>query len=287
LRSTLIGPSLAWGEAPAKLFEGFTWGFLTSAQGAPVLWLAGAGMLLGLLTRRNFPLVVLLWVGLLFLAANLAALNLPGGGLINNVSVEISLFLPLSAAAGYFLAWVLSAWGSRMPKSLAWLPRLTLLVAAMAAVLLGFRYLLPVLNPVTVLYRSADRQALQWMQTNLPSGAKVQINPFNWGYNVYAGADGGYWIGPLAGKATNPPPVLYGLDTSPGTSLMATSELNKQVLDLASKPDELHSLLLSEGIEYVYLGARGGGLSPGVILQNQYFELLYAGNLTYVFQVSP
>ena len=108
LLSTLIGPSLAWGAAPAKLFEGFTWGFLTSAQGMPVLWLAGAGLLLGLLTRRNFPLVLLIWAGLLFGLANLSALKLPGGGLVNNTSVEISLFMPLAAAAGYLVAWALS-----------------------------------------------------------------------------------------------------------------------------------------------------------------------------------
>lgn len=287
LLSTLIGPSLAWGEAPAKLLEGFTWGFLTSAQGVAVLGLAGAGLLLGLLTRRNFPLVLLTWVGLLFLLANLSALKLPGGGLVNTVSVEISLFLPLAAAAGYLVAWGLSTAGRLLPHNLRWLPRLALLLGALGVVWLGFRDLLPVLNPVTVLYRTADRQAMQWMRDNLPQGAKVQINPFSWGYRVYAGADGGYWIGPLAGRATNPPPVLYGLDTGPQSEILAISDGNQQVLDLAGQPDELYNLLSDQGIDYVYLGARGGGLSPTALLQNQHFSLLYAGNLTYVFKVSP
>ena len=271
LLSTLIGPSLAWGAAPAKLLEGFTWGFLTSAQGEAVLWLAGAGLLLGLL----------------FLLANLSALKLPGGGLVNTVSVEISLFLPLAAAAGYLVAWGLSTSGRLLPHNLRWLPRLALLLGALAAVWLGFRDLLPVLNPVTALYRSADRQAMEWMRENLPEDARVQINPFSWGYSVYAGADGGYWIGPLAGRATNPPPVLYGLDTSEGTALMETSQANQQVLDLAGQPDELYNLLSDQGIDYVYLGARGGGLSPTALLQNQHFKLLYAGNLTYVFEINP
>ncbi len=285
LLSTLIGPSLAWGEAPAKLMEGFTWGFLTSAQGEAVLWLAGAGVLLGLLTQRNFPLVLAIWTGLLFLLANLSALNLPGGGLVNTVSVEISLFLPLAAAAGYLLAWALSTMGRLLPSNLRWLPRLALLLGSLGVIWLGFRDLLPVLNPVTVLYRTADRQAMEWMRDNLPEGAKVQINPFSWGYNLYAGADGGYWIGPLAGRATNPPPVLYGLDTGPQSDILAISEANKQVLNLADQPDELYSLLSSQGTDYVYLGARGGGLSPTALLQNQHFKLLYVGNLTYVFEV--
>jgi len=286
LLSTLIGPSLAWGNAPAKLFEGFNWGFLTSAQGMPVLWLAGAGLLLGLLTRRDFPLVLVLWAALLFLLANLSALGLPGGGMVNNTSVEITLFMPLAAAAGYFPAWALSAWGRRMPKHLSWLPRLTLLTGALVVVWLGFRYLLPILNPVTVLYRSADQPAMQWMKENLPA-ARVQINPFNWGYGLYAGADGGYWIDSLAGQVTNPPPVLYGLDTSTDSNLTATSDFNQQVLNLSGDADALHRLLKDQGIEYVYLGSKGGGLSPQVLLQSPYFKLLYAGNLTYVFQVNP
>ena len=152
---------------------------------------------------------------------------------------------------------------------------------------LGFRDLLPVLNPVTVLYRSADRQAMEWMRLNLPEDARVQVNPFNWGYNVYAGADGGYWIGPLVGLATNPPPVLYGLDTSSDSTMLATSEANQQVLNLTGDPEALHSLLQDQDIGYIYLGARGGGLSPQVLLQSPYFKLLYAGNLTYVFEVRP
>ena len=285
--STLLAPSLAWGAAEVKLFDGFSWGFLTSAQGEAVLWLAGAGLLLGLLTRRNFPLILLTWVGLLFLLANLSALHLPGGGLVNNVSVEISLFLPLAAAAGYFIAWALSAWGSLMPPNLNWLPRLALLLGSLAVVWLGFRDLLPVLNPATVLYRSADRQAMQWMRENLPEDARVQINPFSWGYNVYAGADGGYWIGPLAGRTTNPPPVLYGLDTGPGSEILAISDANHEVLDLSGDAEALHRLLKDQGIDYVYLGSKGGGLSPQVLLQSPHFQLLYAGNLTYVFEVGP
>ena len=285
--STLLGPSLAWGGAEVKLFDGFSWGFLTSAQGEAALWLAGAGLLLGLLTRRNFPLVLLTWVGLLFLLANLSALNLPGGGLVNNVAVEISLFLPLAAAAGYFIAWGLSAWGSLTPPNLSWLPRLALLIGSLAVIWLGFRDLLPVRNPATVLYRSADQQAMQWMRENLPEDARVQINPFSWGYSVYAGADGGYWIGPLAGRATNPPPVLYGLDTGPVSEILAISDANQEVLDLSGDAAALHRLLKDQGIAYVYLGSKGGGLSPQALLQSPYFQLLYAGNLTYVFEVEP
>ena len=30
--------------------------------------------------------------------------------------------------------------------------------------------------------------------------ATVLINPFTWGYGLYAGNDGGFWISPLAGR---------------------------------------------------------------------------------------
>ena len=86
---------------------------------------------------------------------------------------------------------------------------------------------------------------------------------------------------------TNPPPVLYGLDTSVDTTLFATSDFNQEVLNLSGDAEALHALFKDQGIEYVYLGSKGGGLSPQVLLQSPYFKLLYAGNLTYVFGVSP
>jgi hypothetical protein len=148
----------------------------------------------------------------------------------------------------------------------------------------GARSLLPIMNPVTFLFRQADRPAMIWINENIPPGETVLINPFLWGYNLYAGSDGGSWIPPLSGRPTSPPPVLYGLDFGRSSSPQV-SDFNKQVIELAEYPQALHDLLQANHIRYVYLGARGGVFSPKSLLNSGQFTLLYYLDGAWVFEV--
>jgi hypothetical protein len=58
--------------------------------------------------------------------------------------------------------------------------------------ILGARQLISIINPITVLSRSADLPAIEWVKANLPQDETIVINPFSWGYGIYAGADGGF-----------------------------------------------------------------------------------------------
>jgi hypothetical protein len=89
---------------------------------------------------------------------------------------------------------------------------------------------------------------------------------------------------PLAQRRTLPPPILYGYDNNRARR-SARIDLEKQVLDLSSDPAGLHALLLEEHIDYVYLGVRGGALSPSLLSHDPGFQVLYAQGGAWVFRV--
>jgi hypothetical protein len=269
---------------PSVAFEDFSWGFLNAGLGNYALILAAFGFAWSLLRRERLGVLIALWICLLFLLANLGALGLPGSWFVNNHSVTIALFLPLSALGGYFISNLLNTWPGFLP------PRFKLsyqYLGVMALLVLGFfggRALLTILNPVTLLFRESDRPALAWIAGNVPAEETILINPFNWGYGVYAGSDGGYWISALSGHKTMPPPVLYGMGDAEETRRI--SAYAGKVIERAQHPQDLHLLLAGQNIRYVYLGGRGGPLSARLMKESGLFSLLYAENGAWVFEIS-
>jgi hypothetical protein len=277
-------PSLT---SPANAFADFSWSYLNTALGLYVLGLAGLGFIWSLLRRQTFGLVMVLWVVLLFLLANLRIFSIPGSFMLNNTSVAIILFIPSSVLGGYLVGWLVDGWIQFVPQR--WRPFyfVTWAVLTVAFMLVAARVLLPILNPVTFLFREADQPAMKWIEQNIPTDETIAINPFHWGYGLWAGSDGGHWITPLARRRSFPPPILYGMDYSSGT-VGAQSDRYRQLLDLASKPVDLHKFLLANGIHYIYIGARGGAFSRQSLQSHpELFELLYSLDGVSVFGLRP
>ena len=111
----------------------------------------------------------------------------------------------------------------------------------------------------------------------------ILINPMYWGNGTYAGADGGYWITPLTGRKTIPPPVLYSLG-SPAAKRRIQA-ICQAVLDKAADPAALAQYLRGQDIRYVYLGVRGGSLSPQALQESDQFQVLYSSQGAWVFEV--
>lgn len=283
LMTLFIPKYTAWSGAEIAAFSDFSWGFLTTALGRYAMILAGIGLLWGIIQRKGFTLILTLWVVFLFFIANLGALHLPGGGFVNNTSVEITLFIPISVLAGYILSQVIAAWRAVLPGRWHKLYFGSLWVAGLAVALIGARHLIPILNPTTMLFRSADQPAMDWIQDHIPPDETVLINPFAWGYGLYAGQDGGFWITPLTGRKTMPPPVLYGLDNSK-SNIQRINEINQRVIEKSADIPELHLYMNTLGIQYVYLGARGGVLSPKAIYDSELFEVLYTQAGVWIFK---
>ncbi|MCJ7701360.1 MAG: hypothetical protein MUO62_07240, partial [Anaerolineales bacterium] len=145
------------------------WRFFTTVLGVPVLVLAALGLVWGIIQRRRFTITLLVWVFILIGLANPGTFHIPfPGGFLNQTSVEIILFIPLSLLAGYLAAQILALGRKRLPARWLTIWNGAFLVLGASLGVLGAKRMLPSLNPDTFLYRQADSAALAWIQENLP-----------------------------------------------------------------------------------------------------------------------
>ncbi len=268
-----------------RLFDDFAWGYLNTALGKQAMALAGVGWILALLRRRSFPITLLIWVFLMFLFANPGAFGVPGLRILNNTSVEIILFMPLALLGGYLLSGIIEFADSRLSKPLVWIFRPIVLAAGILAAFIGARTLMPILNQGTFLIRQPDLEALQWVEDNLPAGETVVINSFLWGYNKLAGSDGGYWIAPLAGMQSLPPPVLHSF-SNPLEVQRQTDSLAREAYDNSGNPAALRDFMIANQLRYIFIGAKGGALSPKALIDSKFFTPLYQQDGNWILGVN-
>jgi hypothetical protein len=272
-------------EASLVFFSDFSWHYLTPIFGKQVIAIAIIGVIWGLLNKQKVAAVIMGWVVLLFLIANLDALNLPGGSFVNNSSVTIMLFMPLSIMAGYLLEQIYTLWRRILNGRGRYLFALVFTIMPIVVSLLGSQQMISILNPATLLSRQEDLAAIKWIDENILDDNVILINPFSWGYGLFSGNDGGGWIPALAGNQTMPPPVLYGLGSD--TKKSNINQICQEVIRFGSSPDELWKYLIENNLNYIYIGARGGYISPNALASNPHFEALYHQDNTWFFHILP
>jgi hypothetical protein len=271
---TLLIPRLQeWSTAPAPAFSDFSWRHLTAGAGIYTLSAAAAGLLLAIIRQPRLTLTLTLWVAGMFLLANVGALGLPGSGFVTNVAVLITLFLPIAIASGWLAAELWRGAERLLPGKLRRVGQGVALVAMVAAATLGSRTLINILHPTTIFFHQADRHAIAWLDDNLPQEAGFLINPAGWGYGLYVGGDGGYWISPLSGRVTFPPSLLYSYGA--GSQTIAVNQAVEGILRNAENPGAIWEAMGGLGLEYLYLGVHGGPLSPADYVQSALFEIVY------------
>ena len=280
---TLFIPSLVWSQsASTKPFGDFSWNLLTSARGTYALVIAAVGLIWAIIQRKVFAWILCVWLVFLFFLANLNVWGLPGANFINNTSVVISLFLPISVFCGFIISWLLSGWNRWIPNKFRFIYVAGIIIASIFLAWLTSKPLLTIVNPTTLLFREIDRPALAWINENISPGEVIFINPFAWGYGLYAGSDGGYWISPLSERPTLPPPVLYGLESN---NMREINLMCIEVIQSNGDPQILYELMVENRINYLYIGAKGGLLSPIELQQSKNFRALYHHQTTWVFEI--
>jgi hypothetical protein len=281
---TFIAPRLSVTSEASQAFQDFHWNYLTAGYGNFSVIAAFMGILLGIFRQKRFALVLPLWILIMFASANLQAIPLPGRGFINNTSVQIFLFIPISAAGGYLISQIIPFFNGLIPVKQKIFNQVILLLAILLVITLSIKNILPILNLQTVLLKKSDLPGIRWIGENVPEDEVILINFFPWAYNLYAGTDGGYWISPIAGRPTMPPTLLYGFDKETNIVWDTNSFLHR-VSKYKDMPENLYDILVEENIKYIYAGARGGLFSPEILLQSQKFESIYAYNGTRVIKL--
>ena len=193
--------------------------------------------------------------------------------------------MPISVAGGFLIDQLYQLWRSIIPSRLHILFLLCVLAVSFLSAIYGAQQLIPILNPATILTHESDLKVIAWIDQNIPNDELILINPFAWGYGIFAGADGGGWIPALAGNPTIPPPVLYGLGER--EQIEYINQISRDVINLGDSPEELWKYLSSLQIKYIYIGSRGGIISPGSLASNSHFRVIHCSDNTWVYQLLP
>jgi hypothetical protein len=256
----------------------------------PLLIAALLGIVAGLVQRLGWALFLSLWVCLVFLAANPNWLGLPGAttlsnfsGVLNNFTVLLSLYMPVSILCGYLGSIAIDA----LPRRLSPLLHAVIAVAILLLSLVGVKNALETVSSGNVLVTAPDLQAMQWIEGNTPEAAKFLINHvFEYDDNVIVGSDGGWWIPLLAKRGNTVPPITYGHEAATDSDyIRKVNDLARylEVSDLSSF--ETVQALRGNGITHVYIGPKGGHLPLEVFEGSDAYRLLYHKDRAWVFEL--
>ncbi|OGO05724.1 MAG: hypothetical protein A2Y73_07220, partial [Chloroflexi bacterium RBG_13_56_8] len=284
--NTLYG---GWGSPEG--YNTFPVELLTTGWGIPLLYLAGAGALWGILRRKGEVIMLVGWTGLWLLAANLRLVGLTDTFILHNSSVVISLWLPIAVLGGWLmsdlpvvLASALRRFAPRVPWQQA-LPYL-LFVLALGMGYWGCWHLVDVVNPVTVLVEPEDIEAMRWIAENTPPGARFLINSAVWQGDYHRGTDGGWWIPLLAHREVTLPCVQCF-----GDSISYRQEVADfaRLVEETESPDDPAFLerLTKEGVTHVYVGAHGGPLMPPELDASPHYRSSYSYGPVRVYEFVP
>ncbi len=263
------------------------------ARNRELMAVAALGAIVGLLQRRIETAIILLWCLAVALVVNPGWLGLPSTNLLNNATAIIALFLPLSVLTGQAVTFlwdhaplaldrIAGRWGSRWRVAAAARVALALLLAAMA--LWSAWGTVSIINPDTILATAEDLAAMAWIRENTPPDALFLINARHWQLDVYTGTDGGSWIPLLTGRRTLLPVLAYSYGRP--EYVQHITELAQTVSQTKDAEEaQFQAILEQERVAYVYIGAKGGPLTPQMFLGHPRYRPVYNSGEVWVFEV--
>nr|MBC7244217.1 hypothetical protein [Chloroflexota bacterium] len=269
------------------------YGLLFITRNRELMSLAAIGGLCGLLKRKKESIWILAWCMLVALLTYPRLVGLLAANLLNPSAAVIALFLPMAIWGGQAVACI---WDSIQPILSALLRKVgaqrnttILLRSILAVLLLGTALwngwgIIQIINPITVLATHEDWQAMDWIEDNTPPNALFLINARHWQYGIYTGTDGGYWIAPLTGRRTLLPtlPYAYG---SPDY-VQRVNEMARIVAETKDVNElSFQTLLAQEKVTHIYIGAKGGPLTPKMFLGNARYRPVYNSGAVWIFEV--
>ena len=140
-----------------------------------------------------------------------------------------------------------------------------------------------IVNPATILATPNDLRAIVWIETNVPESARFLINVTHWQYGSYRGVDGGWWIGPLTGRETLLPAVVYLMGDR--QYVQQVNEYAKQASELQGCSPEFWDLVSRASITHIYLNQDKGSLKAENLQNCPNLALVYQEGEISIYQV--
>lgn len=276
-----------------------------------LLALGGMGALLGIWQRRRAAAWLVLWCAMAVLLANPVVVGLPYLSFITNEMLTITMFAPLALliAGGVAVldtralphsskqltqrcedakahnedsrplpfsfsasAFLLNLSGADW-QGFAW--RLSAIALAASVMLWGMNHWRTIVRPDTVLAGPADLAAIAWAARATPPDARFVVSTTGWLYDVDRGADGGWWLLPLAGRQVSTPPVIYNYGAPGDVAAIKRDTSWLRDHGATASAEELAAFMRQRGYDYVYASERPGTLRAETLRAAPQFERVY------------
>ena len=247
------------------------------------VWLIGlvALALVIALARRNIQVIALaVWSALMMVLSSEQFL----GQYMDTITVFISLYIPGSLAIAWLAAEAWQRAASLTPRLQSGLK----LVAASALVLIaaqGAWVNRAAIQQDNVWVHKDDLAVAGWISTHTPADARILGNTFRFAYNPrwVLGQDAAYWFPLLAHRATPAMPMIYSIERS------ATPDLEQPMMQIAETNGQLTSpeglaALQAAGVQYIFIGTRGGAIQRPLLDASPHFKLAFAAGSAAVYQ---
>jgi hypothetical protein len=297
----LTSGSSAMNAAGNAWYNAMPEGLLWASSNRLLVALAGIGGLVATRARQPVAAALALWVALIALSANPALLGLPYLSFFTNEFVAITLFAPVSLLIAGGAVTLYDATGSLLRADCS-RPTVTgmyrarrafrrwygTLAAACLFALAGWCawQLRSVIRPDTVLAAEADLRAIAWAAEETAPDARFVVNTAGWLGDVDRGADGGWWLLPLAGRGVSTPPVVfnYGPEAYSAAVKEQTAWLRGGE---GANPAALADFMRRHDYEYVYTTARGTSVDAGRLSASPLFDPVYSDGDVRIFRLAP
>jgi hypothetical protein len=137
-----------------------------------------------------------------------------------------------------------------------------------------------IIRPDTILATHDDLTAITWVATHTPTTARFLVNTAGWLGDVDRGADGGWWLLPLANRQVSTPPVLYTYAND--ATVAAIQRTTSWLRNTPSATDsQLADFMHTHGFTYVYAVVGGQPLDSVRLRNSALFEQVYeSGRVT-------
>ncbi len=257
---------------------GYIWQLLGPTSNHWLLLVAGIGVILGLIHKKNLGFV--LWSLLI------AMMSVPWGIRFNPFRPDhfvIISFLPLVLWAGY-LVWqvslLLRKWSGKR-----WLELAMISLFLMGWIAWSFPLSTNIVNPVTVMVTEDDIAALNWIRENTPEDARFYINTTHWQNGVYRGVDGGGWILPYTGRWALVPTVFYGFSPDKEGNLLLR-DWGETASEIETCSDEFWRIVEEADLDYVYIWEGKGSLQTKGLRICESFDIAYLNDKVLIYKIT-
>jgi hypothetical protein len=256
---------------------GYIWQLLGPTSNHWLLLVAGIGIILGVIHKKNFGFA--LWSLLI------ALMSAPWGIRLSPFRPDhfvIISFLPVTLWAGYLVWQAGLALRKRSGKRWVELAMISLFLVGWIA--WSFPLSTNIVNPVTVMITEDDIAALNWIRENTPEDARFYINTTHWQNGVYRGVDGGGWILPYTGRWAVVPTVFYGFSPDKEGNLLLR-DWGETASQIETCSDEFWRIVEEAELDYAYIRKEKGNLEAYEVMGCEHLNHYYSNSTIHIYKI--